>query len=328
MAVEWQWKVLIGLGALAALLIIILVPSSYADLDYYEMGFVKSKTTGSVETDKVYQSGRHWIGVTSTFKKFPADFHTLDFPQIRVFNKEKLSIALSCSLQYVLREEDLYLLHDTYDLAYAPIIESTTLAAIKSAAPFYTVDEYRLNRTMVDKGLSDAAAKALGGICCRKGCEARGDCKPGCLTYSSCKKEDKGLFAAMRYFQLQNVDLTPEQQTRYLTRVLEQEKKDTEIFLQREKLTRKNIEQERLLIENEAKEIAQKAAADSTLIVAKATAAATATTENARNQGLQLLYSTLNITDMKHKNSMDYLRTLVQGQNNVYVGFQYMVARP
>jgi len=98
--------------------------------------------------------------------------------------------------------------------------------------------------------------------------------------------------------------------------------------LQREKLTRKNIEQERLLIENEAKEIAQKAAADSTLIVAKATAAATATTENARNQGLQLLYSTLNITDMKHKNSMDYLRTLVQGQNNVYVGFQYMVARP
>ena len=40
----------------------------------------------------------------------------------------------------------------------------------------------------------------------------------------------------MRYFLLQNVDITIEQEKRFLAQVLEQEKEDTEFFKQGEKV--------------------------------------------------------------------------------------------
>lgn len=60
----------------------------------------------------------------------------------------------------------------------------------------------------------------------------------GCKKYNLCTKEDKGFFVDLVYFQLQNVDLTPEQESRFLKKVLEQERKDTEIFKQQEAVVR------------------------------------------------------------------------------------------
>ena len=52
--------------------------------------------------------------------------------------------------------------------------------------------------------------------------------------YNLCTKGDRGLFVDLVYFQLQDVDLTPEQESRFLKKVLEQERKDTELFKQQE----------------------------------------------------------------------------------------------
>ena len=142
------------------------------------MGFLKSKTTGSVDTDKVYHFGRHYVGVTTTFKVFRSDIHTEQFTQLKILNQEKLEVTMTCSVHYILRPEDLVFLHDTYDLAYKPILRSTILSAIKGAAPQYKIDEYRQNRSHVSTGLANAAAKALGGICCRKDCKSN-KCQPG-----------------------------------------------------------------------------------------------------------------------------------------------------
>ena len=57
---------------------------------------------------------------------------------------------------------------------------------------------------------------------------------PGCKRYDLCTKRDKGLFVDLVYFQLQDVNLTPEQESRFLKKVLEQERKDTELFKQQE----------------------------------------------------------------------------------------------
>ena len=142
------------------------------------MGFLKSKMTGSVDTDKVYHVGRHYVGVLKTFKIFRADIHTEKFHQLAIFNKEKLEVKMKCSVYYILRPEDLALLHNTYDTSYAHVLRSTVLSAIKGAAPQYNIDEYRKNRTVVSEGLANAAAKVLGGICCRKDCKAN-KCQPG-----------------------------------------------------------------------------------------------------------------------------------------------------
>lgn len=316
----------IGLIAIATLLLVILLPLSYSDLEYYEMGFTKSKTTGSVDTSKVYFGGRHFVGVTTTFKTFRKDVHNEKFDRLTIYNKEKIEVTMTCSVQYELRSEDLALLHDTYDVAYKPIIRSTVLAAIKGEANKYTIEQYRANRPFVAKGLADAAANALGGKCCRKDCVV---CRTGCKSYTSCTKDDKGLFAHMKYFQLQLVDITEEQQKTFLRQVLEQEKTDTEHFVQKELITRKQTEQERIAVENLAREVEQGANANSSLIVSRATIQAKALVDDARSQGLKIIHDALNITSEEHKKTLDYIRTLRDSKNaNMYIGFQYMVARP
>ena len=50
---------LIVLGV-ACLLVVILVPMSFGDLEYYEMGFTRNKATGEVDTSKVYYGGM-WV---------------------------------------------------------------------------------------------------------------------------------------------------------------------------------------------------------------------------------------------------------------------------
>ena len=93
-------------------------------------------------------------------------------------------------------------------------------------------------------------------------------------------------------------------------------------------IIRKETEQQRKKIEHDAFEITQNATAQQSLIIAKANAEARAIRDHAQNQGLQTIYDRLNITLESHKNSLDYIRTLHQGQPKMYVGFQYMVARP
>ena len=87
----------------------------------------------------------------------------------------------------------------------------------------------------VSKALFDAVKKALGGTCCPKDC-TKFDCYAGCKAYSSCTLKDKGLFASVKFFQLQKVDITAEQTKNYLQKVVEQEKQDTEQFTQQEKV--------------------------------------------------------------------------------------------
>lgn len=58
------------LGVTFILMIVILVPISFAYLDYYEYGLRQRKTTGAVDTTKVYDVGRYFIGPDYTFVRY------------------------------------------------------------------------------------------------------------------------------------------------------------------------------------------------------------------------------------------------------------------
>lgn len=315
-------KFIFFLVVMCAALVCILVPMSFSDLHYYELGFEKSKISGSVDTSTVYKGGRHFLGLFVEFKKFRADMHYESFKNIAIFNKEKLEVLFSCSLLYKLRPAHLSKLHDTYDLHYRPIIRSTTLATLKGVATQFAVDEYRMEREKVRKAFSEEVAKQLGGNCCAKDCTI---CPAGCLPLDTCN--ELGLFVEVRYFHLHMVGITSEQESRYLKQVVETEKKDTELYKQEESMKRIETDQLSDEIKNEANEVREKAIADSDLVKANATIDAKRITSDAANQGLQIIYSKLNITSGSEKKSLDYIRTLVETKvANIYVGFDYMVA--
>jgi len=319
----WANVALVAVAAVCVL-IVVLVPMSFGDLEYYEMGFLRNKATGVVDTSKVYFGGRHYVGIIKEFKTFQTTKITTEYQSISVFNKEKMQIILSCSLQFVLRPEDLKLLHDAYDIRYEPIIIATAGAAIKGAATKYSIDEFRLNRSHVAEGLRTAVSIALDGGCCRKDCRTN-KCQKDCIEYSRCK--DKGVYSSIAGFQLRLVDLNREQTNRFLRQVLEQELKDTEIFRQEEKVTRKRTEELKAEVENLANEVAQNANAQRSLIEKTADIEAQKIVANATNRGLSIIHDKLGLSDEAHKKTLDYVRTLRNHKgSNLFVGFQYMVA--
>lgn len=311
----------------ACLLVVILVPMSFGDLEYYEMGFTRNKATGEVDTSKVYYGGRHFVGIMLEFKKFKTTKFSKQYNRINVFNKEKMQIVISCSLQFILRPEDLKQLHDAYDVRYEPIITLTAGAAIKGAATRFSIDEFRLNRTYVAEGMRKAVSDALDGGCCRKECPRPDSCEKGCTPYEQCAQDKKGMYSALAGFQLRLVDLSASQTKRFLRQVLEQELKDTELFKQEEKVTRKKTEELEAEINNLANEVSQNANAERALIEKTADIRSQQIVANATNRGLALIHEKLNITKEEHKKTLDYVRTLRNHKgSNLFIGFNSMVA--
>ena len=78
-----------GVVGVGVLLILILVPMSFVGLEYYEMGFRRSKSTGSVNVDHVYEFGKHFIGPDGDFKVFPASAIFETYTGITVFSADR-----------------------------------------------------------------------------------------------------------------------------------------------------------------------------------------------------------------------------------------------
>ena len=50
-----------------------------------QYGFARSKTTGNVDTSKVYNNGRYWLGPDTTFKVFESIGQNISLPDTTVF---------------------------------------------------------------------------------------------------------------------------------------------------------------------------------------------------------------------------------------------------
>lgn len=140
----------IGIGAIVggivALLLVILLPMSFSYLDFYEYGFARRRTTGTVDTSNVYQGGRHFIGPDFEFKEFYAAAQFVYFGHIPIFTTDNLQVSISVELQYFLIKEDLPLLHDTFDLRYQSIVVGNAKDALKVKLNLFKSPKKTLNQ--------------------------------------------------------------------------------------------------------------------------------------------------------------------------------------
>ncbi|XP_072034483.1 uncharacterized protein [Amphiura filiformis] len=316
-------KAVLFLSGVTIFLIVILVPLGFHGVEYYEYGFVKSTTTRKVDTSKVYGMGHHSIGITKGFKTFQADAHLIALKRVEVFTSNRLAVNIDCSFQYFLRRDDLKLLHDTYDLQYEEILQNNAIDALKGATKDFATEDFGRNRSDIESAMFKAVRLRLGGICCKRNCEDSSEgCEIGCLDYSQCTIEDKGLFADVKYFQMGYVDIPENVRERNLKTLTQREDGDREVHLQTAQLAR--VETDRIVaeIENQAEEIAQNATAQSALILSRAEADSRAILEQSHNEGLSKLFNDLNMTSQDQKASLNYIRTL-RDHRNVYLGVNF-----
>ncbi len=311
-------------------LITLLVAVSYHGLEFYEIGFVRRKTTREVFTGRVYHAGFHFIGIDYEFKVFKADAHVVELDRVSVFTRDRLEVDLDCTMQYFLRPEDLKYLHDTYDLDYEETLRNSAVDALKGATSDFTTREFGEKRALVEEALFRAVRNRLGGTCCKIGCANLPEgCEPNCKKPEDCTKEDKGLYVDVRYFQLSFVEIPDIVLSRNLQALTQLEDGIRETYLQKASLVRKTTEESVTMVENSAEEITQNATSFASLIGSKAQADARARVETSHNRGLAKIYSDLNITSQDHKASLNYIRTLRDHETVVMsVNFNSLVTGP
>ncbi|CAB4007461.1 Hypothetical predicted protein [Paramuricea clavata] len=140
---------------------------------------------------------------------------------------------------------------------------------------------------------------------------------------------DKGIFVDARYFQLHDFDITKTLKDQWLDQVVKREDTVKAGYTQTEQIVRKVTEQQKEAVENKIQEVNENAAANVTVINAQAEAKSLRLVEDARNQGLELLYSTLNFENEQHKASFNYLRTLRNHKNiRLHVNFGNLISGP
>lgn len=334
-------KAPIGIGAIVggivALLLVILLPMSFSYLDFYEYGFARRRTTGTVDTSKVYQGGRHFIGPDFEFKEFYAAAQFVYFGHIPIFTTDNLQVSISVELQYFLIKEDLPLLHDTFDLRYQSIVVGNAKDALKNSVTKFDTDEFISNRTIIQKELLNGVRRRLSGMCCLPNCRQRSECSEckeweichdGCKPRNTCTKEDKGLFTEIRYLQLHDIEIPAQVNERRLLTLIRELEEEKEKSIKEEMIIRKQTELEVNKYKNQAKEAIANATAMSKLLMDQAEVNYSRTIENVHNDGLKSLYDGLTITDDKLKASLNYMRTLKDHEKIKYsIDFNSLIAK-
>ncbi|EJK75855.1 hypothetical protein THAOC_02407 [Thalassiosira oceanica] len=146
----------------AVLLVLILVPLSFSYIDYYDYGGAKTlsasrKTTGAVDVDNVYTSGRYMLGPDKKFVKYQADAHVESFENFGVFSatlsNESIGLEfwVDVDFTFFLVEEEIGLLHKQLARNYRNVILSRAREGIKNAAAQdVTFTEFFQNRSEVE----------------------------------------------------------------------------------------------------------------------------------------------------------------------------------
>lgn len=312
----------ITLGCLA--LIIGLIAASFADVHYYQYGFVKSRATGSVDTSVVYTSGRHFVGPDKTFKTFQSTAHLISLENILIFSRDKLEIGISVSLQYFLNKDDLAELHDEYDLFYEEIFKQTAKDAVKGTVTSYSTREFFMKRPEIELKIFLELRKRFSGKCCEPLCDDKDFlCVENCISpRTACNKADKGLFATVKYFVFGRVVIPRDVSDRFQLQLIRQLETEKEEFIQDTAVVRKKTDQKVRQLQNEAEEVRRNATSKASFVAAQAEANAKYLANSAHRDGLMSIYTTLAITDEKQKASISYIRTLTENEAvRISVGF-------
>ncbi|CAH1249784.1 Hypp8688 [Branchiostoma lanceolatum] len=289
---------------LCALLLVGLLPPSFAYVDYYHYGLKKQRSTGVVNTKVVYGTGRYAIGPDFEFKLFPRGAHVVQLNDLAIFTSDLLEVVINCSFQHFLRKDEVGLLHDKFDLEYEPVLYRVAYSTIKETATLYSTVNFMSSRPEIEVAFHRALRERLQGDCCT------GDnaTQPAfCRPPPDC---DMGYHTDVRYFQLLSVNLPALIVERSMTALTLQIDAEKEQFIQDDRVTRKVTEAMRQSILNQADQIRANGTARAALVLSRAYAQTNQTTEMSHIDGLQLMYSNLNISQEEEKASLHWIRAL------------------
>jgi len=335
-------------GFVLLLLLIILLPLSFHNVEYHEVAFFKRRSTGTIDRDTVYTVGRHCIGPDGSFVKFPASEQTVEFSGMSVWTKtERLSdtnvgaagtaISLDVTFQYRLRPDELSDLYSAVALQYESFVRNLATTAIKNISTSFTADEFVKSRRTIQDALQlgvDTALEAAHADCetlqLRKiefpptfvermlaaAVQIQTNQAEESLQQSAIIRSTTELGVKKIENDASVVSNTAEAQAN-LVKIeakarVQTEQNLAEKYAQQATLIRSRTAKEVADIGNQATLVLKGAEAEGERIKALAQNEATEKLDSARSEGLKLVAEALNMSTQKEKVSFDYIFKLVE----------------
>lgn len=127
---------------------------AFKKVDATNYGLDKNLWTGKVNTGKVYDPGRHRIGILHTFITFPSIQQSIEFAIIRgdAINgrtSDGLLISLDISFQYQLSKEDVGKIYENFGNKYEDIIVKQARDVIRDVSSKFNAITFFNNRTTI-----------------------------------------------------------------------------------------------------------------------------------------------------------------------------------
>ncbi len=130
-----------GIVCCLTVTIVIVVFSSFEYIDYNEYAFKKNTISNTVNTEVVYENGRHFWGLFTTSIVFPRDYQVVTFEGLVVSDAEEKAFRIDVSFWYRLQKDNLANLYQQFGESYEGTILSKAQSTIKNVVPLYTVQE-------------------------------------------------------------------------------------------------------------------------------------------------------------------------------------------
>jgi len=155
-----------GVSLFIALIISVsLYGASFETLGPLEAGLTLNTLTQTISTDKIYTSGRYFLGLTNNFLTYPTTLQSVQFsdsggdgPALSAITKEGQSIILEVSFQFRVRVASIGLLYrkyvQNYKSRYINVAESLLKNVVSGR---YSASDYFTNR----RAIADVMHSAL-----------------------------------------------------------------------------------------------------------------------------------------------------------------------
>lgn len=271
------------------LLLVVLLPLSFSYIDPWQYGLKQRKSTGKVNTGRVYDGGRYLNGPDFKFFTYKADAHHVKLNQLSVFSSGGnesvgLSFEIDVDFTYFIIEEEIPTLHTDLAKTYERVVESRTIDAIKNTATTVAFQDYFQKREDVEVRFREAVVERW--------------------------NEAPSLHVRLDQFHVGRIRIPESVAEKQLQAKIQVETNDKEKFLQEARIEREKtavdvnsiyLQRERLLLETRA---------EADLVRANARSRADQIKANAVNVGYFDLLESVGITAQDEKIGVQYIRAL------------------
>lgn len=147
----------------SAIVVLSVVPESFAYVEYDQWAFRKDTIENSVDTGRVYGNGRYAWGTQYDPLTFPRPYQRADL-KLAIFPSQGLEFEIGVTFWYRLRPDQLPQFFSKFGVSFQGQIASRANAKIKNAAPLFPIEEFITNREHIADALHHALETEMNSI--------------------------------------------------------------------------------------------------------------------------------------------------------------------